>query len=156
PKRYSLVASSAWITPCVVETEESPLPPYALGIPLINLVSLNASTKSSVVVPISVPVYKRPFNDSTYCPNARNHAGDLSFSGSPMMTAFPPPKSRSAAAHLYVIPSDKRSTSSSASFTFLYGYILVLPNAGPSVVSCIAIIACNPVDVSLQNTTCSW
>src|SRR5690606_36127892 len=55
-----------------------------------------------------------------------------------------------------VIPRDRRSTSASAASSLSYFHMRVPPSAGPSVVSCTAIMALRPVAWSWTNRTASW
>src|SRR5690242_11061166 len=54
------------------------------------------------------------------------------------------------------MPRDRRSTSFSASASFLYGHMRRPPSAGPSTVLWIAMMALRPASLLWQNTTCSW
>src|SRR5436190_4318433 len=89
-------------------------------------------------------------------PSERNFSGVLATRGSPTTTVLPPPRSRPASEFLYVMPSDSRRTSVSAASSLGYAHIRIPPNAGPSVVSWIAMIARRPESRSLQTTICSW
>ena len=53
----------------------------------------------------------------TNFPNDLSSTSDLSLLGSPMITAFPPPKFKFEIEALYVIPLDNLKTSTSASFS---------------------------------------
>ena len=101
-------------------------------------------------MPTSSAVIYLPPRLCTNFPNDLKSTSDLSVFGSPIITAFPPPKFKLDIEALYVIPLDNLKTSTSASSSLLYGYILHPPKAGPKTVLCIAIIAFNPEDGSLQ------
>ena len=83
---------------------------------------------------MSHAVTYRPPSDSTNRPYARSRASVLSLAGSPMITALPPPRSRSARAFLYAIARDRFSTSARAASSDGYGKKRVPPSAGPSAV----------------------
>jgi hypothetical protein len=53
------------------------------------------------------------------------------------------------------MPRDRRSTSFSASASFLYGHMRSPPSAGPSTELCTAMIALRLASLLWQNTTCS-
>ena len=78
----------------------SPAPPAWVGRVTTWLVSLYSVSMSSSVVPTSSPVMYSPPCWSMNRPMARINASDLSFFGSPMMTALPPPRFTPAAAYL--------------------------------------------------------
>src|SRR3569832_1469277 len=54
------------------------------------------------------------------------------------------------------MPRDRRSTSFTASPSFLYGHMRKPPSAGPRTVLWIAMIAFSPASLLWQNTTSSW
>ncbi len=76
---------------------------------------------SATYVPTSHAVTYRPPSEATNRPYARSSSSVLSRSGSPMITALPPPWSRPAMAFLYDIPRARFSASATASASFAYG-----------------------------------
>ena len=150
---FKIIASPVPFSPNIKPGSKDPwdgFPPIALLIPVTWSVSILINSISRTVMPTSSAVIYLPPRLCTNFPNDLKSTSDLSKFGSPIITAFPPPKFKLEIEALYVIPLDNLKTSTSASSSLLYGYILHPPKAGPKTVLCIAIIAFNPEDGSLQ------
>src|SRR5690554_7208400 len=76
-------------------------------------------------MPTSSSVMYLPLSESTNSPNFLINSGVLSVFASPIITAFPPPRSKPATALLKVMPRERRSTSLSASHSLLYFHMRV-------------------------------
>src|SRR5690606_16762843 len=98
--RRVLFRSNPIKTPYAVTGDGLPDPPKDCEIPVTCGVILFIKSISAVVVPTSSAVIYLPDKESTYLANALINSGDLSVFESPIITAFPPPRSNPEIADL--------------------------------------------------------